>query len=156
MIEQGQRGQGRWYREVQAPQQPQAPQAQPQAQDRGDRGRERSGRGAAQAQAPAAPQAPATTAQAPRERGRESGGEPGAQRALQRRKASDPHREGPDTLTTDERFRLLSSPRAMAALRAEVAAHRAHPGWWQSPPPAQAAGPARPEPEVEGVLAGSL
>jgi membrane glycosyltransferase len=65
-------------------------------------------------------------------------------------------REGPDALSADERFRLLSSARAMTTLRAEVAAHRAHPAWWQAARPQQAAGPARSEPEVEGVLAGSL
>lgn len=65
-------------------------------------------------------------------------------------------REGPDALSADERFRLLSSPSAMAALRAEIAAHRAHPAWWQAPQPARIAGPSRSEPDVEGVLAGSL
>ena len=42
-------------------------------------------------------------------------------------------REGPDALSTDDRFRLLSSPQALSALRAEVVAHRAHPAWWQAP-----------------------
>jgi len=67
-------------------------------------------------------------------------------------------REGPDALTADERFRLLSSPRAMAALRAEVLARRAHPAWWQPAPPAQVAetAPDEVEGEREGMLAGSL
>ena len=37
-------------------------------------------------------------------------------------------REGPDALGRAERLRLLSSPSALALLRVEMAAHRAHPG----------------------------
>jgi membrane glycosyltransferase len=67
-------------------------------------------------------------------------------------------REGPDALSLDERFRLLSSPRAMAALRAEVLAHRAHPAWWQATRPLPVADTAREESEGEreAVLAGGL
>lgn len=39
-------------------------------------------------------------------------------------------REGPQTLARDARMRLLSSRAALAHMRVEVAAHRAHPGWW--------------------------
>jgi membrane glycosyltransferase len=80
----------------------------------------------------------------------------GAKAAAETARVERALREGPDALTADERFRLLSSPQAMALLRSEVAAHRAHPAWWQSPVPVHVPGPSRPEPEVEGVLAGSL
>ena len=65
-------------------------------------------------------------------------------------------REGPDALGMDERFRLLSSPTALAQLRAEVAAHRAHPDWGREH---KATHPPEPYPavrEVEGALAESL
>jgi membrane glycosyltransferase len=67
-------------------------------------------------------------------------------------------REGPGALSADERFRLLSSGEALAQLRAEVAAHRAHPAWWQAPPPAAAHAPEPPRTvrEVQGVLVESL
>jgi membrane glycosyltransferase len=42
-------------------------------------------------------------------------------------------REGPDLLSRDDRLRLLSSRTALAQLRTEIAAHRAHPSWWVSP-----------------------
>ncbi len=47
-------------------------------------------------------------------------------------------REGPDALGRAERLRLLSSPSALALLRVEVAALRAHPGWWLVPESAAA------------------
>ncbi len=65
-------------------------------------------------------------------------------------------REGPDALSTEERFRLLSSRAALTQLRAEVAAHRAHPDWWLDHAPAMQAGPHLPTREVKGVLAESL
>ncbi|HET6198600.1 MAG TPA: glucans biosynthesis glucosyltransferase MdoH, partial [Acetobacteraceae bacterium] len=67
-------------------------------------------------------------------------------------------REGPGVLSADERFRLLSSGEALAQLRAEVAAHRAHPAWWQAPQPAAAHAPEPPRTarEVQGVLVESL
>jgi len=65
-------------------------------------------------------------------------------------------REGPDALSVDERFRLLSSREALAKVHAEVAAHRAHPAWWQAPQAAPAVEPPRPVREVQGVLVESL
>ncbi len=66
-------------------------------------------------------------------------------------------REGPAVLSADERFRLLSSGEVLAQLRAEVAAHRAHPAWWQAPQlPAHAAEPPRIVREAQGVLVESL
>ena len=65
-------------------------------------------------------------------------------------------REGPGALSSDERLRLLSSPQAMAKVRAEVIAHRAHPAWWQAAQPAHAAEPPRTVREVQGALAESL
>ena len=65
-------------------------------------------------------------------------------------------REGPDALGMDERFRLLSSPTALAQLRAEVAADRAHPDWGREH---KATRPTDTHPavrEVEGALAESL
>ncbi len=38
--------------------------------------------------------------------------------------------EGPDALSNDDRLRLLSNTSALAAIREEVAARRAHPAWW--------------------------
>jgi len=64
-------------------------------------------------------------------------------------------REGPGVLSVDERFRLLSSREALAQLRAEVAAHRAHPAWWHAPQPVPAAESPRPVREVQGILAES-
>jgi membrane glycosyltransferase len=64
-------------------------------------------------------------------------------------------REGPDALSANERFRLLSSPHALVTVRTEVVAHRAHPAWWQAPEPAQAA-ESRAVREVRGILAESL
>ncbi len=40
-------------------------------------------------------------------------------------------RDGPVSLGTDERLRLLSSRHASGRLRREVSGHRAHPDWWQ-------------------------
>jgi membrane glycosyltransferase len=65
-------------------------------------------------------------------------------------------REGPDALTADERLRLLSSRTALAQMRAEVVAHRAHPGWWLAPEPVHAADSVAPVRELEGELAESL
>ena len=42
-------------------------------------------------------------------------------------------REGPGELSRDDRLRLLSSRSALAQVRTEVVAHRAHPGWWLVP-----------------------
>ena len=67
-------------------------------------------------------------------------------------------REGPGALSADERFRLLSSREALARLRAEVAAHRAHPAWWQGPAPLPAVEPPRSvrDTDVQGALAEGL
>jgi membrane glycosyltransferase len=39
--------------------------------------------------------------------------------------------DGPAMLTGDARLRLLSSATALATLRREMLAHRAHPDWWR-------------------------
>ena len=47
--------------------------------------------------------------------------------------------EGPAALDASSRLRLLSHPAALARIRDDVAAHRAHPDWWLATPQARSA-----------------
>lgn len=69
----------------------------------------------------------------------------GAKAAAEARRLEHALRDGPEALRRDDRLRLLSSRAALVRLRAEVAAHRAHPGWWLAP---EVAAPA---PQIERI-----
>jgi membrane glycosyltransferase len=73
----------------------------------------------------------------------------GAKGAAEAARVERALREGPTTLTADDRLRLLSSRTALAALHREVAAHRAHPAWWRSGGSAVVRPPSVPAPRSE-------